>query len=97
MPTRKVIQQSAKIIFNLGFHEVAFQGPLFICTCCEQSQYYHSVVCIDKLIQCNPDIDKYLGYMTSVDDIEWVGKTCHNNLVKNRNPACAVINGLVFQ
>ena len=57
----------------------------------------HSVVCIDKLIQCNPDIDKYLGYMTSVDDIEWVCKTCHNNLVKNRNPACAVVNGLVFQ
>ena len=48
-------------------------------------------------MQSDPDIDKYLGYMTSVDDIEWVCKTCHNNLVKNRNPACAVVNGLVFQ
>ena len=54
------------------------------------------MVCNDKLIQSNPDIDKYLGYMTSVDDNEWVCKTCHNNLVKNRIPLFAVVSGLVF-
>ena len=47
-------------------------------------------------MQSDPDIDKYLGYMTSVDDIEWVCKTCHNNLAKNRIPPCAVVSGLVF-
>ena len=78
------------------FHEVASQGPLYICTCCDQLWYNCSVLCVDKLRQSNPDIDKYLGNKTSVDDIEWVCKTCHNHLVKNRIPPCAVVNGLVF-
>lgn len=41
------------------FHEVASQGPLYMCTCWDQLWYNHSVVCVDKLRQLNPDIDKY--------------------------------------
>ena len=79
-----------------NFHEVISQGPLYICTCCDQLWYKHSVLQADRLRQSNPDIDKYLCNKKSVNDIEWVCRTCYSHLVKNKIPPCAVVNGMVF-
>ena len=78
------------------FHEIVFQGPLYICTCCDQLWYKHSVLHADKLMQSNPDVEKYLCNKLSFDDIEWVCTTCYKQLSKNRVPPCAVANGTVF-
>ena len=59
------------------------QGPLNICTCCDQLWYKHGVVNSNKLKESNPNICEYLGNKTSVDNIEWVCKTGHRYLVKN--------------
>lgn len=48
--------------------------------------YKHSVLHADKLRQANPGITKYLCNKTSVNDIEWVCKTCHGQLIKNKVP-----------
>ena len=72
------------------------QGPLYICTCCDQLWYKHGVVNSNKLKESNPNICEYLCYKTSVDNIEWVCKTGHRYLVKNKIPSCAVVNGMIF-
>ena len=72
------------------------QGPLYICTSCDQMWYRHSVINADKLRYSNPDIDKYLCNKKSVDNKEWICKTCNNHLIKSKIPPCAVANGMVF-
>ena len=72
------------------------QGPLYICTCCDQLWYKHGVVNANKLRESNPNICEYLCNKTSVDNIEWVCKTCQKYLVKNKIPSCTVVNGMVF-
>ena len=48
------------------FHEIVNQGPLYVCTCCDQLWYKHSVRCTNKHRQSKPDIVKYLLNKTSV-------------------------------
>ena len=55
-----------------------------------------SVVCTDARKQCNPNISKHLCGTTSVDNIEWLCRSCNSYLVKNKIPPCAVVNGMVF-
>lgn len=38
--------------------------------------YRHSVINADKLRHSNPDLDKYLYNKISVDNKEWICKTC---------------------
>ena len=59
----------------LKFHKMIAQGPLYICTCCDQLWYKHGVVNANKLRESNPNICEYLCNKTSVDNIEWVCKT----------------------
>ena len=78
------------------FHDMVSQGPLYICTCCDQLFYKHSVIHTSNLKQKNPDIHKYLSGKKSVNNIEWVCKTCLNYLSKNKVPPCALVNGMQF-
>ena len=34
--------------------------------------------------------------MKSVDNKEWVCRTCHSHLIKNKIPLCAIANGMKF-
>ena len=78
------------------FHQIVSQGPLYVCTCCDQLWYKHSVTNADQIRQAISDIIKYLNNKKSVDSKEWVCRTCHSYLVKNKVPPCAVANGMVF-
>ena len=57
------------------FHNSVSAGPLYICTCCDQLWYKHSVLPADRLKLVNPDITKYLQSVRSVDDTEWICQT----------------------
>ena len=78
------------------FHEIVNQDPLYICTCCDQLWYKHSVLNADKLRKSNCNIHKYLCNMKSVDNKEWVCRTCHSHLINNKIPPCAIANGIKF-
>ena len=78
------------------FHEIISKGPMHICTCCDQLWYKHSVKHVNKLRKSNPDIEKYLCNIISVDNMEWVCKTCNSYLIKNKIPPYAVFNGMKF-
>ena len=78
------------------FHNTVSARPLYICTCCHQLWYKHSVSPADRLRLVNPEITKYLQSVRSVDDIEWICKTCNNHLKKGKVPPCAIANGMKF-
>ena len=78
------------------FHAVVCRAPLYICSCCDQLWYKHSVVSAEKLRLSYPNAGKYLLGKTSVDDIEWICQSCNNHLKKNKIPPCATKNGMSF-
>ena len=55
-----------------NFHESVSTGPLYICTCCNQLWYKHSVSPANQLTLKNPDMVKYLQDIVSVDNVKWV-------------------------
>ena len=65
-----------------NFHESVSTGPLYICTCCDQLWYRHSVSPANQLTLKNPDMVKYLQNIVSVDNIKWVCQTCSGHLKK---------------
>ena len=79
-----------------SFDKSISMGPLYICTCCDQLWYRHSVHYANKMRQNNPSATKFLCNKVSVDDIEWLCKTCYKYLGKNKIPPCAIINGMKF-
>jgi hypothetical protein len=44
----------------------------------------------------NPDVQKKLLNRKSVNNVEWLCKTCNKHLKNNKAPPCAAINGLQF-
>lgn len=56
---KKVQNKEKGLEFHIAkFQQIVSQGPLYICTCCDQLWYKHNVVRADALKQCNPDISK---------------------------------------
>ena len=43
------------------FHQILSQGPRYVCTCCDQLWYKHSVTNADQIRQSISDIIKYLN------------------------------------
>ena len=78
------------------FQDVVSQGPLYICTCCDQLWYKHSVIPVTTLKENNPDVQKRLLNRKSVNNVEWLCKTCNKHLKNNKVPPCAATNGLQF-
>ena len=62
---------------------------MYICSCCDQLWYRHSVNSAYKLRKSNPSVDK-----TSVDNTEWICISCRKYLIKNKVPPCAAVNGM---
>ena len=71
-------------------------GPLYVCSCCDQLWYKHSITAPKKIRISNPDIVKYLLSKTSVDDVEWICQSCFRYLKKNKISPYAAKNGMSF-
>ena len=78
------------------FHETVAKGPLYVCSCCDQLWYRHSVLSSKKFRESNLESIKCLCNKTSVNNVEWICKTYHSYLIKNKIPPCAIVNGMVF-
>ena len=64
------------------FQNIVSQGPLYICSCCDQLWYKHSVSTADKIRKSNPTAANYLRNRKSINNTEWLCRTCQNYLVK---------------
>ena len=42
------------------FHRIVNNGPVYVCSCCDQLWYKHSVSSTAKLREKSPNVDKYL-------------------------------------
>ena len=78
------------------FHRIVNNRPVYVCSCCDQLWYKHSVHSATKLSERNPNIVKYLLNKTSVDNIEWVCRSCTTYLCTNKALPCAIVNGIQF-
>ena len=78
------------------FHKDVSEGPLFICTCCSQLWYKHSVCLAERTRLSNPNMIKHLQNIISVDKKEWICRSCNRYLKKNKVPPCAITNGMRF-
>ena len=78
------------------FHKVVSEGPVYICTCCDQLWYKHSVQCSDRLRLTNTNMVTHLQGIISVNGKEWICQSCNEYLRKNKVPPCAVTNGMKF-
>lgn len=78
------------------FHRIVNNRLVYVCGCCDQLWYKHSVSSTAKLRERSPNVDKYLLNKTGVGNIEWVCTSCNKYLSKNKVPSCAVVNGMQF-
>ena len=78
------------------FHDIVSHGPLYVCSCCDLLWYKHSVSPADKLTNSNPAAERYLHQRKSVNNQEWLCKTCRSYLVKNKVPPVALLYGMQF-
>ena len=95
MKERQSQTQSLESII-VKFHDIVAKGPLYICSCCDQMWYKHSVSSAETLTENNPGIERYLQGKKSINAVEWLCRSCCNYLDKSKVPPCAVINGMQF-
>ena len=67
-----------------AFHSAVSEGPIYICTCCDQLWYKHSVCQTHNIRLSTPNIVKYLQNTLSVNNLEWVCHTCITHLKKGK-------------
>ena len=95
MKEKRTKSESTQTLIS-KFHETVSKCPLYICTCCVQLWYKHSVMPAKTLKKNNPDVHKRLLNKVSVNNVEWLCQTCNKHLKKNKVPPCAIINGMQF-
>ena len=79
------------------FHELVATGPTYVCVCCDQLWYEHSVVRAEVLRYLeNEVVSKCLPNRWECCAKEWVCKTCSHHIKKNKIPPCAVQNKMGF-
>ena len=79
------------------FHKLVDEGPTYVCICCDQLWYKHSVRGGETLrIVGNEAVLKCLPVGGHRSGKDWVCRTCHYHLKKNKIPPCAVKNNMNF-
>ena len=78
------------------FYNIVSQGPLYICGCCDQLWYKHSVSAADKIRKSYPINANYLRNRKSINNKEWLCRTYQNYLVKNKVSPVALVNEMQF-
>ena len=79
------------------FSRKVSKGPVYVCTCCHQTWFSHSVHDMRNVRAVSQRLmDKCCTGKKSVDDKEWICETCLVSLKKGNVPKLSVLNGLSF-
>ena len=79
------------------FREAINSSSSFECSCCQQTWFKHSVQDVASLSLKSLDahlLDICLTGYISVEDCEWICKTCLNNVKRGKIPKFSVANGM---
>ncbi|XP_053402924.1 uncharacterized protein LOC123548901 [Mercenaria mercenaria] len=74
------------------FQERISLGPVYICSCCHQTWFKHSVTEVKYLI-CK-EKERYVTGVISVDNKEWFCRTCKSSINSGKVPKLSVLNGM---
>ena len=94
--TRRKVGHSFSDAVN-KFREAIDLSSSFVCSCCQQTWFKHSVQAVATLNMKALDahlLDKCLTGYTSVGNCEWICNTCLNNLKRGKIPKLSVANGM---
>ena len=79
------------------FTALVSSGPNYVCTCCTQTFFSHSMKSVDKLQHDKKaTITRYLTNLKSVDGFEWICQACFAAASHQKIPKFWVHNGLKF-
>ena len=100
-----LMRKKRKIGFSFSdtitkFEEAVLQSVSYVCSCCHQVWFNHSVKkvsVVGNMSTINASLLRkcVTGYL-SVSNCEWICSTCINNIRQNKVPKLAVINGFKF-
>ena len=79
------------------FREAINSGSSFVCSCCQQTWFKHSVQDVASINTKSLDahsLDNCLTGYISVGDCEWICNTCLNNVKRGKIPKLSVGNGM---
>ena len=83
-------------IFNSSIAE----GPVYVCTCCEQIWFRHSVFNVNEItLKTNDERTTFNTCRTeyvSKDGKEWICKTCRNSIKQGKIPRLSLQNRMGF-
>lgn len=75
------------------FHNQIKNGPVYVCTCCNQTWFSKSVVKMKSVNISQTSRGICTGFK-SVDDVEWLCLTCLKALKDEKIPRLSVRNGM---
>ena len=79
------------------FRKLVMNGPDYVCSCCTQTFFQHSVSDVAKVQKATlKQMQKYLTGICSVNNKEWVCRSCVKAAAKGNVPQFWVNNGLKF-
>ena len=82
------------------FNENIAEGPVYVCTCCQQIWFKHSVHNVDEIIlKTDNERTTFSTCRTqylSKDGKEWICKTCRNSVKEGKIPKLSIANKMGF-
>ncbi|XP_062599574.1 uncharacterized protein LOC134261132 [Saccostrea cucullata] len=75
-----------------NFHEQIRHGPIFVCSCCQQTWFKESVSKVESTKVDDNSKRKFLTSTLSVDNVEWICNTCYSSMRENKIPKLSVFN-----
>ena len=81
------------------FHQNISSGPLYVCSCCHQTWFKYSVINTANLVLSDEHkqlLTKCLTGYISVNEIEWICRTCRESIGKGNVPKLSIQNGVGF-
>ena len=87
----KNIENSIKI-----FHTLTTEGPIYVCSICQQINFLHNLSQITKLKKISKLLEECNTHYKSIDNIEYICNTCKKYIYKNKVPKLSIKNGCGF-
>ncbi|CAG2216944.1 unnamed protein product [Mytilus edulis] len=79
------------------FHSTVNNGPIYVCTSCQQLWYKHSVRKFKSVFpSADVDVIQNCPQTASVDDTVWICSTCQSHLKKGKIPPSSTMNKMTF-
>lgn len=78
------------------FHGQIRHGPIFVCSCCQQTWFKESVSKVENTKLDDKSRSKFLTSTLSVGNMEWICNTCYSSIRENKIPKLSVLNGMLW-